>query len=368
MDETEPRGTSAIQKFAMSFRNYSIALGVIVSAIPFATSRIDLLPMFDGQRDVLTFFTSLLSLLGVAFLFGVRRRIGAAVFPPDGRRLSKSAMSRRLWYGVRMPGALVVLSLVALLTYLASMAFSVERAALRMAIDPVNGRTLEEMVAGPGEVEVSAQLFGQPEPSATVIARAWDVKDELGEITKRRTTVRFQSEEGIQLLRRKTPSMEVPLHWVTEIAYVLMFGGAALAFVWFGLVEHLQSQLGLSDRELLERPYVLAPDHVFRIAEVKDLDESPAPVHFEMRYDPEKTPPALVSGPHGPICSADGNVLTYLGGEADRHRWACTTIDYSSKEKKTITLHEVTLPFDDIGVRERAVRAARAELEALVKK
>ncbi len=110
----DPESESAISKFAASFRNYGIALGVIVAAIPFLTSSVKLLPMYDAQRNVLTFFTSLLSLLGVALLFGIRRWIGARVFPPGPRYLSKKGMIRRLWFGMICPAGLITLSILAL--------------------------------------------------------------------------------------------------------------------------------------------------------------------------------------------------------------------------------------------------------------
>ncbi len=58
----------SLLKFARFFQNYGIGLGIILAAIPFATSTLNLLPIYKSHRSMLTFFTTLVSLLAVALL------------------------------------------------------------------------------------------------------------------------------------------------------------------------------------------------------------------------------------------------------------------------------------------------------------
>ncbi len=366
-----------IQRFAAFFRTYGIALGVILAAIPLATSRINLLPMYESNRDLLTFFTSLLSLLGVAFLFNIRRRIGLAVFPHGQRALSTPQMKQRFRWGVLLPALLSVLSVGALLAYLGFLNESVDRSALAFGryseserlIDILSSeRSLIDIrqkhsVVSVHEtaVKVPAQLFGRTEESAKV----WGTAEDLTRDGKKQrlTSVEFRSEEAVDLVRRLTPSAEIPLRWGIEISYVLMFWGAAMAFVWLGLIEYVQAELDITDRELLENPYMQAPARQFRVDEVFDLDKNPASLFFSLEYSLEQDKAVLISGPVGPFCEPH-NILLRPKAQGERegtHVWSCQT----KVDKKVVELHTVTLGFDKIEVRRHAEKAARRELASL---
>src|SRR6266487_487176 len=167
-----------ISKFARFFRSYGIALGVIIAAIPFATKAGNLLPIFDAAKDILTFSTSLLSFLGIAVLFGVRRSIGQAVFPhSETRCISRLEYRRRSIYGSVWPIALGFLAVLALGAYLAF---------------------------------VSVSLL--------------DVAHEQ--------KVNIKGREDMERLLHETPLVSIPYLAGIAIAYVTMFFASATAFVW----------------------------------------------------------------------------------------------------------------------------------------
>ena len=353
----EDKRKPSFLRFALSFKSYGIALGLILAAIPFATSGLDLLPSYKSSRSILTFFASLVSLLGVALLFAIRRRIGNSVFPPGRRVLSKKEMSRRRWWGVIYPSILIAVSVISLIVYLWTLNKSVDRAAQEFAYD-ATGTSLYKLLETSDVGK--ARLFRLNEE---VIGRARTVTRKKQEVRLR--SVDFQSEEGVELVLGLTPSVDIPFHWPIEISYVFMFLGAALAFVWFGIIEYLQGELGLEDRQLLEDPYRVAPDRVFTVEKVHDLDPGPAPLFFTLSFSPDEDPPRLVSGPDGPWCMMHKNLLVFSGSgsETDTHVWACI----GTRDKKRVTLHTVTLAYNEIGIKKPVEAAVRRELESVSK-
>lgn len=350
----------SIQRFAAFFRGYGISLGIILSAIPFATSNIRLLRMYESNRELLTFFTSLLSLLGVALLFAIRRRIGASVFPSGNRVLSRKGMRARNVWGIFVPSLFIVISVVSLIAYLGFLNSSISRAALEFARDKT-GRPLSELLQGADSA--SGQLFGKDGEEAKVFGSA--LRDSAEGKSALLLSVHFNSEEAVDHVLRLTPSAEIPLHWGIEITYVLMFSTAALAFVWFGIIEYLQGELGLSDRDLLESPYRQAPDHQFAVDKVRDLDDDSAPLYFTLSYNPDEDPPKLISGPDGPFCTTHNTRLEYSspGKEERTHIWSCRM----QIKDSIVTLHTLTLGFDSTEIIKEALGATGGELASLRK-
>ncbi len=298
-----PEGRTAVSKFARFFRGYGIALGVIVAAIPFATKAGRLLPIYSATKDILTFSTSLLSFLGIAVLFGVRRSIGQAVFPhSETRCISKSEYRKRTIYGTAWPIVLGVLAVIALGAYL---------------------------------MFVSISLL--------------DIAREQG--------VSIKGREDMESLLFVTPLVSIPYLTGIAIAYVTMFFAAATAFVWLGLVEYLQSDLNISDADLIKRPYTLMTRQDFKL--IHDLSESEASPYFYFEYDPRIVPPIpLVSGP---FCGQHHQLLRYDGKEGvGRHRWRCV------RSEKENDQHLVTFPYDTVdasyAAREEANRILQAQL------
>ena len=269
-----------------------------MAAVPFSTNQLDLLPAYDSNKNVLTFFTTLVSLLGVAILFAIRRRIGISVFP-HRRVLTPGEMYIRRVGGIFIPAGLIGISILSLIIYLGVLNASIDRAAQQFARDE-SGATLYELLEDRDDVEAS--LFGLIDNSeARVIGHA-----RTSERQRRQRSVSFLSEKGIELIRQNTPSVEIPLHWPLEIFYVIMFLSAVLAFVWFGIIEYMQGELGLDyvDRKLLENPYRPVPVRIFEVPQVRDLKQYPSTVFFRLTYNPDDSPPTLVTGPEGPYCDS----------------------------------------------------------------
>ena len=121
---------SSVLLFAEFFKGYGIALGIIIAAIPFVSSSLDLLPNYSANKDILTFFTSLFSLMAVAILFSIRRHIGNRVFPPARRVLSPREYRYKKWFGIIIPCIFACVSFLSLITYLEILDRSVDQVAL----------------------------------------------------------------------------------------------------------------------------------------------------------------------------------------------------------------------------------------------
>jgi len=295
-----------VSKFARFFRSYGIALGVIIAAIPFATKAGNLLPIYNATKDILTFSTSLLSFLGIAVLFGVRRSIGQAVFPhSETRCISRSQYKRRSIYGFGWPIALGFLAVLALGGYLALV-------------------------------------------SVSLLEVAHDQK------------MNIKGKEDMQWLLMETPLVSIPLLTGIAISYVTMFFASATAFVWLGLVEYLQSDLQISDADLITRPYTIMIRQDFKL--VHDVTGSGASPYFYFEYDPRmERPTPLVSGP---FCGQHHLLLRYDGckEKVGEHQWCCVT---SGKES---VQHFVSFPYDTVdasdAARDEAARILEARLRA----
>lgn len=294
-----------ISRFARFFRGYGIALGVIVAAIPLATKTGSLLPIYDATKDILTFSTSLVSLLAIAVLFGVRRSIGQAVFPhAETRCISQSAYRTRKIYGTGWPITLAVLAIVSLAAYLVFLHLSISDAARVQHVNITAKEEMERMLA-------------------------------------------------------KTPLVNIGYLAPIAISYATMFFTAAMAFVWLGLIEYIQNDLGISDSDLITKPYTLMTRQDFKLAH--DAAESEATPYFFFEYDPRiEHPLALVSGP---FCGQHHRLLRYDGKEAvGRHRWKCV-----NPEKKK-DQHGITFPYDTVdaayNARDEANRLLQSRLSA----
>jgi hypothetical protein len=294
-----------VSKFARFFRSYGIALGMIIAAIPFATKAGNLLPIYNATKDILTFSTSLLSFLGIAVLFGLRRSIGQAVFPhSETRCISRSEYRRRSIYGTVWPISLGFLAVLALGAYL---------------------------------VFVSVSLL--------------DVA--------REQKVNINAKEDMARLLLDTPFVSIPYLLGIAVAYVTMFFASATAFVWLGLVEYLQSDLNISDADLITRPYTMMTRQDFKLT--REVSESEASPYFYFEYDPRlERPIPLVSGP---LCGQHHRLLRYEGKEnVGQHRWRCVDAE---KEKDH---HFVVFPYDTVdasdAAREEANRILQSRLRA----
>lgn len=348
---------SSVLLFAEFFKGYGIALGIIIAAIPFVSSSLDLLPNYSANKDILTFFTSLFSLMAVAILFSIRRHIGNRVFPPARRVLSPREYRYKKWFGIIIPCIFACVSFLSLITYLEILDRSVDQVALDFSfVDDGSGPiTLSEGLEN--KEKLTAWLFNQKYGNENVtgfaITKIIEGSDKLFK------SVRFGSEEGVKLVLKMTPSTDIRYRWVIDLSYVLMFLCAVISFVWLGLIEYIQDALNLDDKDILVNPYRLATDHFFKIPEIVDLDEAPASLFFTLGFSPEENPPRLIHGPVGPFCLAHRNKLKYQGGnEKNTHTWVCSVLVDKKEEK----LHTVSLDFDTVDLEKIMRQSALKEL------
>jgi len=287
------QGPTPISRFARFFRSYGIALGVIVAAIPLATRAGSLLPIYNATKDILTFSTSLVSLLAIAILFGVRRSIGLAVFPhAENRCISRSAYRTRTLYGTFWPITLAILAIAALAAYLIFLHLSI--------------------------LDVARELYSS-----------------------------IKVKEDMERMLAETPLVKIGYLAPIAIAYVTMFLAAATAFVWLGLIEYIQDDLGISDSDLLVKPYTLMTR--------EDLTLHVAGFHtstyFSFEYDPRiEHPVPLVSGP---FCGQHHRLLRYDANMGDSHRWKCVNPETKKDQ------HEILFPYER-RARDEAIRILQA--------
>lgn len=356
----EPAAPSAARQFALSFKDYGLALGIIVASVPLATSGFDLLPVYQSVKSVLTFFTSLASYLGVAFVFSIRRQIGNAIFPSERRVLSKSEMNRKIFWQMYLPLGLIVGSVSSLGVFFFVLNISANGAALEQAyMDKDAQQTLSEYLNGidEGQKNVPAYLYGVEEENLVYGSKAvfGTGKDE-----RKKYSVRFRSEAQFKLVLELTPSAGIPYLWPILISYTLLFVSAAMAFVWFGIVEYLQVVMGLKDRDLLEDPYRSAIEQQFKIPEVKDLQDNPTPLYFELSFNPDAKRPSLVGPPRGPYCELHRVQLeyTFVDRANNLHTWTC-----SRRVDKQTESHAFILEYGRIDISQKLRIAAREALK-----
>src|ERR1043166_6721486 len=238
-------------RFATFFRGYGIGLGLVMAAVPVATKASSFLPVFATMKDVLTFSTSLASFLAIAILFSWRRYIGEAVFPnAPGRCISDAQYRRRRAYNSVIPAMLVVFAILALTGYLIAIQDSI----------------------------TSLQGHGGTPP------------------------------QTIEQLLKDTPFVDVPNNGFLDLAYGVMFVCATMAFVWLGLIEYVQNDLGVTDKDLITTPYSKMESKRFKLPDSKD---GSADVFFVCEFNPRAAvPQPLVKGP---FCPLHQRPLSYAG-------------------------------------------------------
>jgi len=80
----------------------------------------------------------------------------------------------------------------------------------------------------------------------------------VAESTKNRgrfARVTYLTSEAEDSILSRTSVSVIPGFLSLKLLYVLMFWGAAAAFVWLGLVEYMQRELEISDANLIRAPY-----------------------------------------------------------------------------------------------------------------
>lgn len=293
-----PNAQSPVSKFASFFKLYGIGIGVICAAVPIMTRAVNLLPVYESIKNTLTFSTSLVSFLAIAVLFSVRRHIGQAVFPgPPGLCISDSQNRRRQRNAVIYPILLGSLAIVSLAGYLISIGYSLN--------------------------SVQGAMYNR---------------------------------QSISTILSETPLVNIPYLAFLCPTYVLMFFGATTVFVWLGLIEYVQMELGIRDGEMITNPYVLMAKEYFKI--VDEPSTPSASVSFFFEYNPHIDNPKPIL--HGPFCIAHNNHLLYEGPSTNgKHIWICQD---PAEEK---IRHTIILSQDRIDLRKTAEHKAKLLLDTL---
>jgi hypothetical protein len=287
----------SVSRFASFFKLYCIGIGLMFAAVPVMTRAGQLLPMYESVKDILTFTTSLVCFLTIAVLFGVRRQIGEAVFPrAPGACISRWEYRRSRRCSTTYPIVFAGLAVISVAGYLLSMAASLETRA--------SGYT-------------------------------WT----------NRTATQMLSET----LWRDIPYL-IPI----VATYALMFFATTTAFIWMGLIEYAQTELGIRDRDLIRTPYVPMPTGSFKLG--IDLNNPDAFVLYDFEYDPQEVTPTPEL--HGPFCVRHYRRVFYEGLSDGKHVWVCQ----DSEKKKS--RHAIVLPHDDLDLPKEAQGKARMLIAA----
>jgi hypothetical protein len=239
-----------------------------------------------------------LSLLAIAFLFGFRRHIGEAVFPvKPGSSISREQQQRRTKFATVTPIVLAFVAISGLMIYLVFLNLSIAE------------------VAGSRTALIKKEYMDQILSSTSFVA--------------------------------------IPFLTPICIGYTMMFFGAATAFVWGGVIEYTQGELGITDSQLMARPYVLMNRHDFKIEDDSAMPDSAPYFYFEWDSQlPEPT--AHVTGP---LCEAHKRLLKYEGKRGvGQHAWACVNPDKKNDR------HDFTLSHDSVTMQHIARKEANVLL------
>jgi hypothetical protein len=297
-----------ITRFGLFFKSYGIGLSLVIAAIPILSSQINMIPLFAGMKGPLTFLTSLGAYLLVGFIFSLRRTLAGIWYPGIGSRTHRVVYSKELrWMnGLNMlPAVLIAVSIFLFFLYVTEAETSIQQAAfdyLTPASDKDESKvplTIRELVANksPGQfLPALFQMPGDPAPVRVHVARA--SAEHLDRIE-----VRFPEESSIKALLAKTASTSIPGRLWLSILYFGAFSAAVSGFVLLGLKDYLQYELGLSDQELIRRPFMRAERKDFMVGELPG-------VRGVVEYSPIDSGFAPIV--EGPYCAKHDRLLEVL--------------------------------------------------------
>lgn len=243
---TNQERPAALQAFAQFFRGYALGLSLIVAAIPVLSGYFDLMPFFRSTKSVVTGLASVASYLLVGFIFYNRHSLVPLYFPHRsirGHRVAYQREQQRIRVFRAFPGLLGLSAIAAFVLYVAVMARAVKTAAYEygMALD---GKPLTEIMptAAPGRLEARVPLG-----DSTFVVFLYGRRD-----GRPWWDVQMPDQKTVDVLRAEVPDVGQPLVAGTTTLFVLAFVFAVGAFVLMGLRDHLQMELNLSDRDILE--------------------------------------------------------------------------------------------------------------------
>ena len=379
--------------FLEFFRYFGIILAIVVALAPMLTRYEDLLPMYAAQKEMLTFFTSLVCLLALGVVFSVRRSISHRVFPLHSRAISKATMSRRRRFRYYLPLAMIALSVVSMIGYYYILDKSVKSAAAEFSyslknpgksnLDNNNADTkttlytrLKELLKEPSENKFSLAntieqfyLFRQYGSNDALVTISYDdlSKDKIKTVEDATPHIKFDSEKGYEMVLTLTPAIEIKyIEWII-LSYVLIYLGSSVAFAWIGLIEYLQRENNLEDKDLLYNPYRVAKEHAFKIDTVETPGANPMPLYFKFSYDPKQSPPTILEPPSGPYIENYGKRLKYYGPDKDSefHVWAHRTMVDQGTDSNEAPVYTAKLKYNPRDLQELMYKTAYQELSKI---
>ncbi|KPJ92301.1 MAG: hypothetical protein AMJ55_09960 [Gammaproteobacteria bacterium SG8_15] len=374
--------------FLEFFRYFGIILAIVVALAPMLTRYEDLLPMYAAQKEMLTFFTSLVCLLALGVLFSVRRSISHRVFPLHSRAISKTTMSKRRRFRYYAPLMMVAISVASMVFYYYILDKSVKYAAAEFSYslksptedNPTSNNAdikttlysrLKELINSSAHINDNEQfyLFRQYGSNDALVTISYeDIDDNKIKTVEDATPyIKFDSERGYEMVLALTPAIEIKnIEWII-LSFVLIYLGSSVAFAWIGLIEYLQRENNLEDKDLLYKPYRVAKEHAFKIDALETPGVNPVPLYFKFSYDPKQSPPTILEPPSGPYIENYGNRLEYYGPDKDSefHVWAHHTMIEQGTDRKEIPVYTATLKYNPRDLQELMYKAAYQELSKI---
>ena len=269
---------SSLENFSSFFRNYGIALGIIIAAMPIVSRAFELLPIYHSIKNSLTFYTTAGSLLLIAIIFSSRRQIGVAVFPQN-RSISKPLMRKKRVFQFGVPLVCILGAVVSMVWYINVMESSLGKA---MLTEPRKlTKTLEERakkaisdgktgLLATGTYSLDKRFLKNESYSECHKETSSEDKGTSSENkflvqafldTEKNLITGIPKSNDLYICVLKTlPYFKVPLRTQIELSYSLFFMFIVGAFVWMSIIEYMQEILELSDKDLINVPYDNAVD------------------------------------------------------------------------------------------------------------
>jgi hypothetical protein len=258
-------------------------------------------PVFGGAKPFLTISASLSSFLLLGVIFSRRHSIARQFFPGlhvGPQRVAHASELRRARVFGWFPTVLWIFALFCLTLYFNIVDNAVESIAYAYSVS-VGGTDQQPdyrcrrlpLDAEALTIDASFKDFSSPREHKIVIT-CWMEKQ--GQSLQRNYSVRFPEEGSVQAILKGTPSISVPYRTWMGIFFLGSFVCAAAAFVLTGLKDYLQSELGLSDRDLILAPPVASRRERFDVQGVPGL-------YGIVEYSPEV--PGLLQKRSGPFCA-----------------------------------------------------------------
>lgn len=268
-DKSAPPDPS-VRKFARFFKTYGFSLGLVVAALPFGLQKTNFIDYYKSTGGALTFVASLVSYLCVAGVFGARQHIGQIVFRARRTITVKEGFSRVI-YSTIIPAICGVLGAIFLVIYMSILNYSVDDVAINMSYltdqqHPQRQISIHEAIVNqakarrdrkddsPFHGRAEGQLLGKPGEDYRVVGESTGVDQTPEENPLWETAIRLSKPTYEAILTETAPG-EITGQFFLFVFYIAAFAAAAVSLVWFGVIEYLQAELGITDADLIRRPY-----------------------------------------------------------------------------------------------------------------